>query len=229
MSVRAAQNHNQGQAAIEALLIIVVGFTLMLGVHHIGQVRSDTLHLLGESHFLSFIPKTIVDQSAGLVNNQPINERHTTVRLADLTYSAQQREIENQLGFDTTTLLRASAQSASRARSHLRALGLAEQASLERYSFLLSGTGQAESPHAAQTKITSSTALWQESFAPSQQLVNASRLTLQSIDRAWGRPTLTSDWLLPWANEVLAPKSLTQASVRQQAENISRTLNRGFK
>ena len=229
MSLRATQNHNRGQAAIEALFIIVVGFMLVLGVHHIGQLRSDTLRLLGDSHFFSFIPKKMVDKTSGVLNNEPINERYTTVRLADLTYGAQQREIETQLGFDSTTLLRASATFASRARSNWLTPGPVRQIPLERHSFLLSGGGQADSPQAAQTKITNSAVLWQESFAPSKQLVNSSTLTLQSIDRAWGRPQLTSEWLLPWANEVLTPLPLKQTSVLEQADSISQTLSHVFK
>jgi len=60
MSTRVVHHHNQGQAAIEALLIVILGCMLALGVHQIGQLRSDTLHLLGESHFLSFLPARIL-------------------------------------------------------------------------------------------------------------------------------------------------------------------------
>jgi hypothetical protein len=262
------QNANRGQAAIEALLVIVFGFMLLLSVHNIGQLRSDTLHLLGESHFLSFVPKQIVDEqslfltltkvdnsivsltsartdgfdsvvvtekrngkgaSGVTLNHEPAHERLATVRLADLAYSAQQRKIENQLGFDSTTLLRASASAAPRVRSDLFTLNLAQQALLERHSFLLLGAGKADSPQAAQTQINGSAALWQESFAPSQQLVNSSLLTLQGIDQAWGRPQLTSEWLLPWANEVLALESAKRTLVRQQTETISQSLSRVFK
>jgi hypothetical protein len=73
-----------------------------------------------------------------------------------------------------------------------------------RHSFLLSGYGQANSTRAAQTNIAASDALWQQSFARSKQLVSANAPALQAIDQAWRRAPLTSDWLLPWENEVLA-------------------------
>ena len=225
MSVRDVQNHPRGQAAIEALMIIIFGFMLVMGVHHLGQMRSESLHLLGESYFLSFLPQKIVN----VLGSSSITERHATVRLAGLTYSAQQREIEQQLGVDSTTLLRASASSVSRVRSNVFTLDEDRQIALARHSFLLSGVGQAESSQAAQAQIAGSAMLWQESFVPSQQLVNSSALSFEAIDRAWGRPKLTSEWLLPWANEVLAPEPLWQTSVLQQPQTISQSLRKLFK
>ena len=51
MNIRIAQNQQRGQAAVEALLVIIFGFMLVLAIHHLGQLRSETLDLLGESHF----------------------------------------------------------------------------------------------------------------------------------------------------------------------------------
>ena len=228
MSGSIAHVHQHGQAGFEALLIIGFGFMLVLGIHHLGQLRLETLDLLGESHFLSFVPTRELDglnDSAGT----RLSDRYASVRLSDSPYSAQQREIENQLGFDSTILLRASAESRGALRSRLPALGSFGQTLLIRHSFLLSGSGQANSAQAAQGQIAGSAALWQESFTRSKQLVSASAIGLQNIDRPWGRPVLTSDWLLPWADETLAPVHFRQTSGFKQTQSIPQFVNTLFK
>lgn len=220
--------NQHGQAAFEALLLIGFSFTLALGIHHLGQMRSETLELLGESHFSSFVPTKQIDELNDLVGTR-LSDRYVDVRLSDSPYSAQQREIENQLGFDSTTLLRASAASGRALRSRLPALGSTGQTLLVRHSFLLSGSGQADSTQGAQRQIEGSAALWQESFTPSRQLVNASAIGLQNIDRPWGRPVLTSDWLLPWADETLAREHFKQTSVIKQMQTIPQFVNTFFK
>ena len=192
MSRRLRLRHDQGQAAFEALLLLTLGFMLVLAIHHSGQLRSNTLYLLGESYFLSFVSQPSPEQ------------RYAGLSTFSSTYSAQHREVENQLGVDSSTLLRASAYSAPRLRSRLPTLGLARLTNLARHSFLLSGSGPANSTRAAQTNIAKSDALWQQSFAMSKQLVSANAQALQAIDQAWRRAPLTADWLLPWENEVLA-------------------------
>ena len=238
------RSQQHGQASVEALLMIVFGFLLVLGIHHSGQLRSQTLHLLGESHFLSFIPKRVNDgrdlsvASATFIpatvaiapsNEEPLQYHYANVRLGNATYSVTQLELGNQLGFDSATLLRASAQSAPEQRSTLPTLGLNRQASLVRHSFLLSGYGQADSTHAAQTKIAESASLWHKSFSQSRPLVDNSAVTLQSIDQAWGRTALTSSWLVPWANESLVSGSRGPTTSSQQTQSIVETLSRVLK
>jgi hypothetical protein len=244
MNARSTSSQTQGQATIEALVIIVFGFLLVLGIHHIGQLRSHTLHLLGESHFLSFVPNwesdsrelsgassTINPKTLALpfLNEDPLQSRYANVRLGDSTYSATQLELENQLGFDSATLLRASARSALSLRSKLPALGLVGQVGLIRHSFLLSGAGEADSALAAQEKIASSAALWQNSFMHSSQLVTHSAASLQSIDQAWGRASLTTSWLVPWANERLESKSSGQTLTLPRAHAVFTTLGSALK
>lgn len=228
MSGSIVPTHQRGQAAFEALLIIGFSFTLALGIHHLGQLRVETLELLGESHFLSFVPTRELDGLNSSVGTR-LSGRYADVRLSDSPYSAQQREIENQLGFDSTTLLRASAASGRALSSRLPALGSTGQTLLVRHSFLLSGSGQADSTQGAQRKIEGSAALWQESFTRSRQLVNASAIGLQNIDRPWGRPVLTADWLLPWADETLAPRHFRQASAFKQTQTIPQFFDTLFK
>ena len=228
MSGFIAHAHQRGQAAFEALLIIGFGFMLVLGIHHLGQLRLETLELLGKSHFLSFVPTRELD---GLNDSAAtrLSDRYAGVRLSDSPYSAQQREIENQLGFDSSTLLRASADSRRALRSRLPALGPIRQTLLVRHSFLLSGSGEANSTQAAQRQIAGSAALWQEGFTRSKQLVSASAIGWQNIDRPWGRPALTSDWLLPWADETLSPGHFRQASAFKQTQTIPQFVNTLFK
>ena len=228
MSGPIACTHQRGQAAFEALLLIGFSFTLALGIHHLGQMRSKTLELLGESHFSSFVPTKQIDQLNDLVGTR-LFDRYASVRLNDSPYSVQQREIENQLGFDSTKLLRASADSGRALRSRLPAMGPIGQTLLIRHSFLLSRSGQANSTHAAQRQIEGSAALWQESFTRSKQLVSTSAVSSQNIDRPWGRPALTSDWLLPWADETLAPEHFKQTSVIKQMQTIPQFVNTFFK
>jgi len=228
MSGSIACTHQRGQAAFEALLLIGFSFTLALGIHHLGQLRLETLELLGESHFLSFAPTKELDGLNASAGTR-LFDRYAGVSLSDSPYSAQQREIENQLGFDSTTLLRASAASGSVQRSRLPALSSIGQTSLVRHSFLLSGSGQANSTQGAQRQIEGSAALWQESFTRSKQLVNASAIGLQNIDRPWGRPVLTSDWLLPWADETLAPRNFRQTSAFKQTQTIPKFFDTLFK
>lgn len=244
MKSRTTSSQTQGQATFEALVIIVFGFLLVLGIHHIGQLRSHTLHLLGESHFLSFVsnwgsdsressgasstvnPKTL---ALPFLNEDPLQSRYASVRLGDSTYSATQLELENQLGFDSATLLRASARSAPSLRSKLPALGLTAKVGLTRHSFLLSGDGEADSTLAAQVKIASSDSLWQKSFTHSSQLVNHSVATLQSIDQAWGRASLTTSWLVPWANEGFESKSSGQPLTLPRTQAVFTTLGSALK
>ena len=244
MSGELTPSRAQGQATFEALLVIVFGFLLVLGIHHLGQLRSHTLHALGESHFLSFIPARVsgaLDLSVAtstlnpdpvlnpFSNHEALQHRYATVRLGESIYSATQLELENQLGFDSATLLRASVQSAPSLRSTLPALGLTGPVRLTRHSFLLSGYGQADSTLAAQATIAGSDVLWQKSFTHSRQLVNHSAPTLQSIDQAWGRASLTSSWLVPWANESLVPEPLGPTSVLGPAQVVSKTFGKGLK
>ena len=248
MNIRIAQNQQRGQAAVEALLVIIFGFMLVLAIHHLGQLRSETLDLLGESHFLSFVPKNKLDltnnlgvlsaeaqrlgvqqSSAAASPRTRFNEDYAGVRVNDSPYSAQQREIENQLGFDSSTLLRATARSGHSQRSRLPTMGLFEQTLLVRHSFLLSGFGQADSAQAAQQQIAGSAALWQKNFARSKQLVSASATVLQNMDRPWGRPVLTDDWLLPWANEVVGGSSLDQASTLQRLQIVPQLVKTLYK
>lgn len=248
MNVRIAQNQQRGQAAVEALLVIIFGFMLVLAIHHLGQLRSETLDLLGESHFLSFVSEKKLDlnndsvvlltkaqrfgvqhSSAAASTRTRFAKAYAGVRINDSPYSAQQREIENQLGFDSSTLLRATSRSDRTLRSRLPAMGLIGQTPLVRHSFLLSGFGQADSTHAAQQQIAGSDALWQKSFTHSKQLVSASATVLQNIDRPWGRPALTADWLLPWANELVAAKALGQASTLKHMQIIPQYVNNLYK
>lgn len=248
MSSSYAQHQQRGQAAIEALLIIIFGFMLVLAIHHLGQLRSKTLDLLGESHFLSFVPEQKVEitnhlgvlsaevqrlgvqhSSAAASTRTRFSEGYASVRMNDSPYSAQQREIENQLGFDSNTLLRATARSGQTLRSRLPAMGLLGQIPLVRHSFLLSGFGQADSTQAAQQKIADSAVLWQKSFTHSKQLVSASATVLQNMDRPWGRPALTDDWLLPWANEVVGSRPLEQASTLKRLQIVPQLVNTLYK
>jgi hypothetical protein len=244
MSIRIAQNQQCGQAAVEALLIIIFGFMLVLAIHHLGQLRSETLDLLGESHFLSFLPEKklhitydlgvlsaeaqrfgVQHSSAAASTHARFAKGYAAVRMNDSPYSAQQREIENQLGFDSSTLLRATARSGQSQRSRLPTMGLFEQTPLVRHSYLLSGFGQADSTQAAQQHIAGSAALWQKNFARSKQLVSASATILQNIDRPWGRPVVTDDWLLPWANEVVAARPLGQPSALKHSQIVPKFVN----
>jgi hypothetical protein len=227
MSGRATYRQTQGQAAIEALLIVALGFTLALAIHHIGQLRSNTLYLLGESHFLSFLPARMLvglDRSA-----PPQTKSYATVHLADTSYSEKQSQIQRQLGFDSASLLQASAHIAPTLGNYGSLLGLNKQAPLVRHSFLLSGYGHAESVQAAQMQVLGSAVLWQESFSLSKQLVDNSVLTLQNIDQIWGRTPLTADWVLPWANELLVSESLGHASVLNEPPTVSRALGHSLK
>ena len=213
---------DQGQAAVEALLIIVLGFTLVLCIHHIGQLRSQTLHLLSESYFLSFIPAR-AQRELDVTSVAPLSERYAAVALNGLPYSAQQRKLEKQLGFDSATLLRASAFSAATLPGKLPTPRLAKQAPLVRHSYLLLGDGHAHSTQAAQAQIEGSAALWHDSFAVSKQITSANSQTLRSIDQAWGRAPLNTAWLLPWADEVLAPKLLRPTSMLEQVKTVSQS------
>lgn len=238
MRVRLSSPRSQGQATLEALLIIAFGFLLVLSIHHLGQLRSRTLDLLGESHFQSFTPSLVNAAKTPSVAstvmtpavisiassiNEPLQYRYAKMRLGTSTYSATLLEVENQLGFDSAMLLRASAQSAPMKQSILPTLGLNRQSSLIRHSFLLPGSGQSGSVQDAQMKIAGSAMLWQKSFSQTRELVNHSAPTLKSIDQAWGRTALTSSWLMPWANELLVPRAFGQASRSQPEKAVEQT------
>lgn len=213
---------DQGQAAVEALLIMVLGFTLVLCIHHIGQLRSQTLYLLGESYFLSLIP-TRAQREVDVMSVTPLSERYAAVALPSQPYSAQHRKLEKQLGFDSATLLRASAVSAETLPSKLLTPRLAKQTPMVRHSYLLLGDGQAHSTQAAQAQIEGSATLWHDNFAVSKKITSASSQALRSIDQAWGRAPPNTAWLLPWADEVLAPELLRPTSMLEQVKTVSQS------
>ena len=192
MSLRLIKHQCAGQASFEALLVIALGLSLLVSIQVVGNLRSVTLDLLAESRFLSSLPQEELQKQQLAA--------HT---LADeALYSTQQRTIERQVGFDSSRVLRATAHAKPAAPLVFQARTDRLQQPLKRHSFLVSGAGNADSTQEAQNTIAQSESLWQKPALESKALIAASALRLTSIDLAWGRAKVTTDWLLPWAAEV---------------------------
>ena len=192
MSLRLIKHQCAGQASFEALLVIALGLSLLVSIQVVGNLRSVTLDLLAESRFLSSLPQEELQKQQLAA--------HT---LADeALYSTQQRTIERQVGFDSSRVLRATAHAKPAAPLVFQARTDRLQQPLKRHSFLVSGAGNADSTQEAQNTIAQSESLWQKPALESSALIAASALRVTSIDLAWGRAKVTTDWLLPWAAEV---------------------------
>lgn len=199
----------RGQALLEALCILSFGIALLLGIHATGLLRSQTLTLLGLSSYRSF-----------LFDKEVVSGDYANVTLAVAPYSGQHQEIEQQIGIESTKMLRASARVQPSQIGFGKSLTVAVDKDLVRHSYLLIGAGQAASALQAQETIANAQTLWKRAYAKSEVQVRLRAHSLNRLDGAWGRGPLTADWLLPWANDVPVAKPIRQVPEFDLIRNV---------
>ena len=182
---------NSGQATLEALVVISFGILFLFGIHSMGMLRSQTLDLLGKSMFLSY-----------LSSNEIPSDSYRVVSLESLIYAPVLQTISQELGVNLMHLSRTSASGIVRTTRLYQTIQPILNDKFERHSFLISGSGRSVSNASTQNAIAKSQTLWKKSFSQSKKTVAQHALQLKRVDYVWRRPEVSTDWLLPWANEV---------------------------
>ena len=181
----------RGQAALEAMVLILFGILFLFSIHSIGTLRSQTLDFLGKSAFLSY-----------LSSNEIPSDSYQAVQLEQGVYSSILQTISQELGVNLVQLSRASASGRIETTRLFQTIQPILNDKFARHSFLLSGSGHSVSNEATQHAISDAQTLWRSSFSQSQKTVAKNALRSQRVDYAWRRPEISTAWLLPWANEV---------------------------
>jgi hypothetical protein len=189
---------NSGQAILEALVVISFGILFLFGIHSIGMLRSQTLDLLGKSVFLSY-----------LRSNEIPSDSHRVVSLESGVYAPVLQTVSQELGVKQMHISRTSASGIMRTTSLYQTIHPILSDQFERHSFLISGSGRSVSNAATQNAIANAPTLWQKSFSESKNTVTRHALQSQRVDDVWSRSKVSTDWLLPWANEFGASNRLS--------------------
>lgn len=189
---------SSGQATLEAMVLISLGILFLFSIHSIGTLRSQTLDLLGKSTYLSYLSR-----------NEISNDSSRVVSLKNAVYAPAVQTISQELGVNLVQLSRASAYKTVGTTKLYQAIQPILNDKFERHSFLLSGSGHSASNEATQNSISNAETLWRKSFSQSKKTVTQNALPSQRVDYVWRRSEVSTEWLLPWANEVGTSTGLT--------------------
>jgi|GEM_PF-884274 len=190
---------DNGQALIEAVVTLTALIGLIFAIQLTGHIRTNSLDLLGESSYLSFMQSLKKferkDSSAGKVSDQSALQKRFSEQLL---YVSEEGLIRTQSVQDNGRYLRMPAY---RALSPL---------SLSRTNYLFVNAGQSDSASEVQDRIEKSNEPWLSASRQTRVLIKSVSEPLRRIDAPWGRPRLTTDWLMPWAGQSPAIRSKGQ-------------------
>ena len=178
-------NLQVGQALFEALFILLIFMTLMFAIQYSGQLRADSLVLLGESSYLSFIQST---------KNNPRSERSNSEISEQLLATKQHSLIKVQSNQSDISYKRSAANR------------LFPYYSIQRSSYLQINAGDSPSVQETQKRIGRSTSAWSRVANKTHRMIDLQRPSLSTIDAPWGRGRLSTDWLTSWTGQ--SPKSV---------------------
>jgi len=189
MSGRMSQN---GQAAIEGIIIMTLMSILMIGVVMTGRMQLQSVDMLLDSHRQSLNmhkgQALVINQHATFSNTwRSVNDRKGDSAPID-------QGMFKELRLQEPGLIQVSA------RLHNSTQFLVSN--LYRQSFVEAGTGHASSADAVQRGLHTSTSLWRDARDRSVAVITARRPYLAYLDRPWGRESITVDWLRPWTDVV---------------------------
>jgi len=176
-----------GQALLEAVFMMLVLVAILFAIQSTGQLRSQSLDLLGESSYQTFL----LTQQKSARTAPPSKLR-----------SMGPYPVSN------TLLERALAQQLLEVHHGGLVTATSAKGVLHRTSYLLVNAGQSDSAIEAQQRIEHSKDAWVSVAGRSQRHLTPFRETLRRMDSPWGRPVLKTDWLRGWAGQFPATHHL---------------------
>ena len=186
----------RGQALIEAVFVLIVILGLLFAIQATGQIRTESLDLLGESSYGSFI------QSLHRFDRRP------PAKSFEKKDSTQKIKFVNQL-------LHVHEEGLIQVKSHrivlrdqgsdaLRPLG---PMSLSRTSYLFVNAGQSNTALETQSRIEQSDDAWRSVTEQTRTLLKSVIEPIRRVDAPWARSPLTTDWLKEWSGQSPATTS----------------------
>lgn len=186
----------RGQALIETVFVLIAMLGLLFAIQTTGQIRTESLDLLGESSYGSFI------QSLHRF------EQRTQNNSFEMKGSTQKIKFANQL-------LHVHEEGLIQVKSHrmvsrgqgsaaLRTLG---PMSMSRTSYLFVNAGQSNTAREAQSRIEQSDDAWRSVTERTRTLLKSVIEPIRRIDAPWRRSQLTTDWLKKWSGQSPATTS----------------------
>ncbi len=182
-----------GQGLIESLLVLATLLIVLCSINRTAGLRQLTLTALYESALTVFSGRGHSSFSDGITEN-----------------AETQNSIDNELlgrhsGFFT--------RGADIQHLPTQAIGRHQQfphnvSSIQRFSYLYTGAGRANSYHDVHANIGSSKRVWRSASLLSEPVARQVALRTRPIDSVWRRAAPQFDWLSAWAD--LVPRSSTR-------------------
>lgn len=179
----------RGQAMLEAIFILMILVTLLFSIQFTGRLRTDSLELLRESSYQTFLtserpparPASDLDKNAtkGLLQ----------------TYSKQL------LYVDDPGVIQVRKTPTPSNTGRFAASRLYRAVPIQRTSYLYINGGESRSASEVQSRIAHSTSAWRDVTMPTQRLLQPWVPSLGKIDAPWRRGVLQMDWLSRWAGQ----------------------------
>jgi len=179
----------RGQAMLEAIFILMILVTLLFSIQFTGRLRTDSLELLGESSYQTFLTSERPAARHSISFDQTATKGLLKIYSKQLLYVddpgvIQIRKIPNTLSEDRFAASRL-----------YRALPI------QRTSYLYINGGESRSAGEVQSRIADSTAAWRDVTMPTHRLLQPYVPSLAKIDAPWRRGVIHMDWLSRWAGQ----------------------------
>jgi len=179
----------RGQAMLEAIFILMMFVTLLFSIQFTGRLRSDSLELLGESSYQTF-----------LTSERP-PARHTTGNNQSATKGLLHTYAKQLLYVDDPGVIQVSKKPNPLNTGRFAAGRLYRAVPIQRTSYLYINGGESRSAGEVQSRIADSSAAWRDVTMPTHQLLQPFVPSLGKIDAPWRRGALQMNWLSRWAGQ----------------------------
>jgi hypothetical protein len=177
------ESNQNGQALIESVLMMMTLIALLFAIQLTGQLRSQSIDLLGESSFQTFMltQKKLTSESWAIgtqaIQKDRLGPYPVADRMLDKVFSKQLLDV-HQGGL----------------------VGVkSAKGRLHRSSYLLINAGESDSALEMQRRIEHSKEAWTHATRISQRSLGTLRDPLGRVDAPWARERLSTDWLRRWA------------------------------
>jgi len=179
----------RGQAMLEAIFILMMFVLLLFSIQFTGRLRSESLELLGESSFQTFL------------TSEQASARHKTGNVQAGTKGLLQTYSKQLLYVDDPGVIEIrkipNPLNTGRFHSSRQFSGVP----MQRTSYLYVNGGESRSAGEVQSRIADSSAAWRDVAMPTHRLLQPFVPSLGKIDSPWRRGTLQMDWLSRWAGQ----------------------------
>ena len=184
----------QGQAIVEALLVLPLMAALIWGVTWVGGLQFSAQQLAHASRKAAMAGA--LGQHATPLHSFAAARQTRQMRDLDGVATPSLSRLQREWFGEGLRLMAVYAQSAHSSSGALRS------PSITRHTHVAVGSGHAFSDHDARHRIAKPSDGWRR--AEQMSLAAAHRMApqLQRMDRPWGRPALRTDWLSGWADVV---------------------------